>query len=167
MGWYRTSFGISSDGCGANVYVNEDGSVLLYTGITEMGQGSFTVLSQICAEALGVEIEDIRLVHPDTDRVPESGPTVASRSTVLMGNAIIQAVQQIKESIMEIDVFTNVVILLTLFNSRMLFRNVWQRESGLSAKAGGPLHLPDLTPKQAKVILILFIHFLLKWQKWS
>jgi CO/xanthine dehydrogenase Mo-binding subunit len=101
MGWYRTSFGISSDGCGANVYVNEDGSVLLYTGITEMGQGSFTVLSQICAEALGVEIEDIRLVHPDTDRVPESGPTVASRSTVLMGNAIIQAVQQIKESIME------------------------------------------------------------------
>jgi len=101
MGWYRTSFGTSGDGCGANVYVHEDGSVLLYTGITEMGQGSFTVLPQICAEELGVAIEDIRLVQPDTDRVPESGPTVGSRSTVLMGNAIIQAVQPIKKSILE------------------------------------------------------------------
>ena len=101
MGWYRTSTGVSRDGCGANVYVHEDGSVLLYTGITEMGQGSFTVLSQICAEELGICVEDIRVVQPDTDRVPDSGPTVASRSTVLMGNAIIQAVLQVKESILD------------------------------------------------------------------
>jgi CO/xanthine dehydrogenase Mo-binding subunit len=101
MGWYRSRAGYSSEGCGANIYVHEDGSVLLYTGITEMGQGAFTVLPQICAEELGVCIEDIRLVQPDTDLVPESGPTVASRSTTLMGNAIILAVRPLKESILE------------------------------------------------------------------
>ena len=101
MGWYRTSIGTNGDGCGANVYVHEDGSVLLYTGITEMGQGSFTVLPQICAEELGVRMEDVRLVQPDTDMVPESGPTVGSRSTTLMGNAIIMAARQVKESILE------------------------------------------------------------------
>ncbi len=101
MGWYRTSIGTSSDGCGANVYVHEDGSVLLFTGITEMGQGSFTVLPQICAEELGVELEDVRIVQPDTDIVPESGPTVGSRSTTLMGNAIVLAARQVKQSILE------------------------------------------------------------------
>jgi CO/xanthine dehydrogenase Mo-binding subunit len=101
LGFYRTSIGTGFDGCGANVYVHEDGSVLLYTGITELGQGSFTVLPQICAEALGVEVEDIRLVAPDTDLVPESGPTVGSRSTTLMGNAILLAARQVKESLLE------------------------------------------------------------------
>ena len=102
LGFYRTSIGTGFDGCGANVYVHEDGSALLYTGITELGQGSFTVLAQICAEELGVEVEDIRLVSPDTDLVPESGPTVGSRSTTLMGNAIILAARQVKQSILEI-----------------------------------------------------------------
>lgn len=111
-GWYRTSIGISSDGCGANVYVHEDGSVLLFTGITEMGQGAHTVLSQICAEELGVRLEDVRYVTPDTDMVPESGPTVGSRSTTLMGNSIILAARNVKESILEaasemMDVPTN------------------------------------------------------------
>jgi CO/xanthine dehydrogenase Mo-binding subunit len=101
LGFYRTSIGASFDACGANVYVHEDGSVLLYTGITEIGQGSFTVLPQICAEELGIDVEDIRLVSPDTDLVPESGPTVGSRSTTLMGNAIILAARQVKESILE------------------------------------------------------------------
>jgi nicotinate dehydrogenase large molybdopterin subunit len=101
MGWYRTSIGTAGDGCGANVYVHEDGSVLLYSGITEMGQGAFTVLPQICAEELGIAMEDVRLVKPDTDLVPESGPTVGSRSTTLMGNAIIMAARQVMASILE------------------------------------------------------------------
>ena len=67
MGWYRTSIGTAGDGCGANVYVHEDGSVLLFTGITEMGQGSFTVLPQICAEDFGIAVDQVRLVPPDTD----------------------------------------------------------------------------------------------------
>lgn len=101
MGWYRTSIGASGDACGANVYVHEDGSALLFTGIAELGQGAHTVLPQICAEVLGVRMEDIRIIQPDTDMVPEAGPTVGSRSTTLMGNAVILAAQQVKESILE------------------------------------------------------------------
>jgi CO/xanthine dehydrogenase Mo-binding subunit len=101
LGWYRTSIGTAGDGCGANVYVHEDGSALLFTGITEMGQGSYTVLPQICAEELGICVDQVRLVQPDTHIVPESGPTVGSRSTTLMGNAIIQAARQVKETILE------------------------------------------------------------------
>jgi CO/xanthine dehydrogenase Mo-binding subunit len=66
-----------------------------------MGQGAFTVLPQICAEELGISVDDVRLVKPDTDQVPESGPTVGSRSTTLMGNAIILAARQVKESLIE------------------------------------------------------------------
>ena len=101
MGWYRTSIGTNGDGCGAAVHLHEDGSVLLYSGITEMGQGAFTVLPQICAEELGILPEDVRIVQPDTDLVPESGPTVGSRSTTLMGNAIILAARQVKESLLD------------------------------------------------------------------
>jgi CO/xanthine dehydrogenase Mo-binding subunit len=46
-------------------------------------------------------VEDVRMVPPDTDMVPESGPTVGSRSTTLMGNAIILAARQVKESILD------------------------------------------------------------------
>jgi CO/xanthine dehydrogenase Mo-binding subunit len=101
VGWYRTSIGTSGDGCGVNLHLQEDGSVLLYQGLTEMGQGSYTVLSQIAAEALGVGMEDVRVVPPDTDIAPESGPTVGSRSTTLMGNAILMAAEVIKKSLLE------------------------------------------------------------------
>jgi CO/xanthine dehydrogenase Mo-binding subunit len=66
-----------------------------------MGQGQYTVLSQIAAEALGVALEDVRVVTPDTDIAPESGPTVGSRSTTLMGNAILIAAEMIKKPLLE------------------------------------------------------------------
>jgi CO/xanthine dehydrogenase Mo-binding subunit len=78
----------------------EDGSVIIYQGCVEMGQGMHTGIAQIAAEALGVALEDVRVVAPDTDSAPESGPTVGSRSLTLMGNAILLAVQPIKESLM-------------------------------------------------------------------
>jgi CO/xanthine dehydrogenase Mo-binding subunit len=66
-----------------------------------MGQGAYTVLSQIAAEALGVALDDVRIVTPDTDVAPESGPTVGSRSTTLMGNAILIAAEPIRRSLIE------------------------------------------------------------------
>ena len=108
------------------MYVHEDGSALLYTGITELGQGSFTVLAQICAEELGVEVEDIRLVSPDTDLVPESGPTVGSRSTTLMGNAIILAARQVKQSILEI---ASEMLLVPVERLEARNRRIYDREN--------------------------------------
>ncbi len=101
IGWYRTSIGTSFDGCAANVHLMEDGSVIIYQGLVEMGQGMHTGISQIAAEALGVALEDVRVITPDTDSAPESGPTVGSRCLTLMGNAILLAIQPIKESLMQ------------------------------------------------------------------
>ena len=101
IGWYRTSIGTTADGVGANVHLLEDGSVIVYQGLVEMGQGMHTGIAQIAAEALGVALEDVRVVLPDTDSAPESGPTVGSRCLTLMGNAILIAAQQIKEPLMQ------------------------------------------------------------------
>ena len=81
---------------GANMVVAGDGSVTLAVGTTEIGQGMVTVLSQIAAEALGCPVELVRVLEPDTSRVPDSGPTVASRTTVMSGNAIRDAARQIR-----------------------------------------------------------------------
>lgn len=84
---------------GASVVISDDGSVVVAVGTTEIGQGMITVLSQIAADTLGCPLEFIRILPPDTSRVPDSGPTVASRTTLMSGNAIVDACRQIKERI--------------------------------------------------------------------
>jgi nicotinate dehydrogenase large molybdopterin subunit len=97
IGWYKTGLGSFANGCGANLYLLEDGSAILSQGLVEMGQGLYTVLAQIAAEALGIDAEDVRVIAPDTDRAPDSGATVASRSTTVAGMAILEAAKQIRE----------------------------------------------------------------------
>ena len=80
----------------ASVVVSADGSVSVAVGTTEIGQGMVTVLSQIAAEALGCPVELVRVLEADTSRVPDSGPTVASRTTLMSGNAIRDAVAKIR-----------------------------------------------------------------------
>jgi CO/xanthine dehydrogenase Mo-binding subunit len=81
---------------GANVVVHGDGSVTVAVGTTEIGQGMVAVLTQIAAEALGCPVELVRVMEADTSRVPDSGPTVASRTTVMSGNAIRDAAARIR-----------------------------------------------------------------------
>ncbi|MBZ5534605.1 MAG: xanthine dehydrogenase family protein molybdopterin-binding subunit [Acidobacteriia bacterium] len=84
---------------GASVVVSADASVTVAVGTTEIGQGMITVLSQIAADAIGCPFEFIRILPPDTALVPDSGPTVASRTTLMSGNAIADACRQIRERI--------------------------------------------------------------------
>jgi CO/xanthine dehydrogenase Mo-binding subunit len=86
---------------GANVILHADGSVLFSVGTTELGQGMTTVLSQIVADELGVPFESVRMTAPDTSRVPDSGPTVASRSTTMSGNALRNACKKIRDVLVE------------------------------------------------------------------
>jgi CO/xanthine dehydrogenase Mo-binding subunit len=79
----------------AKVEVLKDCSVSVFVGCTDMGQGALTVLSQIAADALGVPLATVAVNRVDTDVVPDSGPTVASRTTVVSGNAIIDACRKI------------------------------------------------------------------------
>jgi CO/xanthine dehydrogenase Mo-binding subunit len=92
------SMGKHLNPAGANVVVSGDGSVTVAVGTTEIGQGMVTVLSQIAAEALGCPMELVRVIEADTSRVPDSGPTVASRTTVWSGNAIRDAAARIRSA---------------------------------------------------------------------
>lgn len=76
-----------------------DGSAVVYAGTSDMGQGARTIFAQIIAEELGVEMERITVVMGDTTRVPYDQQTSASRSSVLMGNAISRACDDVRAQI--------------------------------------------------------------------
>ena len=87
------------DRAGAYLQIQKDATTIVAMGNTEMGQGALTVLAQIAAETLGVPYESVKILPADTTRVPDSGPTVASRTTLMSGNAIIDAARQIRQNI--------------------------------------------------------------------
>lgn len=77
--------------------VTTERGVRLLTAATDMGQGSFTVLAQIAAEALGVPFDQVELAEPDTSVVPDSGPTVASRTTMVVGRLVERCAREMRE----------------------------------------------------------------------
>jgi CO/xanthine dehydrogenase Mo-binding subunit len=81
----------------ARVEMSLDGAVTLFTGCADIGQGSSTVLSQIAAEVLGLEVESICLVAADTKLTTNAGATSASRQTYISGNAVKQAAEQLAD----------------------------------------------------------------------
>jgi CO/xanthine dehydrogenase Mo-binding subunit len=85
----------------AQVTATRDGKVQVLAGSTEMGQGTNTVFAQIAAEALGLDCEQIEILQPDTLLVPNSGPTVASRTTMIVGKLVETAALVIKKSLHE------------------------------------------------------------------
>jgi len=78
-------------GTGAIVRMLEDGTISLNTGATDIGQGSDTVLAQICAETLKVPLERVSVASPDTDGSPYNWGTTASRVTYTTGRAVAAA----------------------------------------------------------------------------
>jgi CO/xanthine dehydrogenase Mo-binding subunit len=90
------------DAAGAIVSVQTDGSVLVSSGITDMGQGAQTQMSQIAAEVLGISMDRIRFLNTNTSRVPDSGPTVASRGTIMGGSAARNAAEAVRATLLEV-----------------------------------------------------------------
>lgn len=79
--------------------VERDHSVTLQMGLTDYGQGSRTVFTMIVAETLGIAPERIYMPRPDTDTALESGPTVASRASIVGGNATRIAAEKIQQKL--------------------------------------------------------------------
>jgi CO/xanthine dehydrogenase Mo-binding subunit len=77
------------------------GHVTVLVSSTEFGQGTNTILSQIAAEALGLPYEDVSVAQPDTQRVPNSGPTVASRTTMIVGRLVQDAAHALADILRE------------------------------------------------------------------
>ena len=87
--------------CAVNMQMREDGSVVVQIGVTEMGQGSATVLTQITAEALAVPYEQVTIYPADTGTTPYDFGTVSSRGTFVGGNAVLKAAAQVKEVLLD------------------------------------------------------------------
>jgi len=83
----------------AQMEIDLNGEVRLFTGAADIGQGSDTVLLQIASESLGVPLKEIRLIRADTAITTDAGATSASRQTYISGNAILNAIKDLKQEI--------------------------------------------------------------------
>ncbi|WP_321344371.1 molybdopterin cofactor-binding domain-containing protein [Breoghania sp.] len=86
-GWYGCGNTSMSNPSTIRAGLTRGGELVLHQGAIDIGQGSNTVITQIFATALGLPVEAIRLVGPDTDVTPDAGKTSASRQTFITGNA--------------------------------------------------------------------------------
>ncbi|NQT64586.1 MAG: molybdopterin-dependent oxidoreductase, partial [FCB group bacterium] len=88
-----------TDATSAIVSVQADGSIYVLAGLNENGQGMRTTFSQVTAEVLGTDLEKIVFLEPQTATITDGGPTVASRGTIMGGNAVIIAAEKVKKRI--------------------------------------------------------------------
>src|ERR1700726_5190920 len=75
------------------------GIIRIFAASTEMGQGTNTIFSQIAAETLGLDCNRIEIIQPDTAAVPNSGPTVASRTSMIVGKLVEAAAHEIQNKL--------------------------------------------------------------------
>jgi len=82
-----------------NIKIDRDGGVVVYTGASEIGQGSDTMTAQIAAEVLGCSLSRVKVVAADTDLTPIDIGSYSSRVTFMAGNATLRAAQEVKKQI--------------------------------------------------------------------
>ncbi|MCS7248160.1 MAG: molybdopterin-dependent oxidoreductase [Anaerolineales bacterium] len=87
--------GEGKDYASARIHIESDHTIVINHGLTDYGQGSRTVFTLLAAEVLQVSPERIRMPRPDTQTAAEPGPTVASRATIVGGNAVRVAAQKL------------------------------------------------------------------------
>jgi 4-hydroxybenzoyl-CoA reductase subunit alpha len=82
-----------------NIKIDRDGQVVVYTGASEIGQGSDTMTAQIAAEVLGCSLSRVRVIAADTDLTPIDIGSYSSRVTFMAGNATLRAATEVKKQI--------------------------------------------------------------------
>lgn len=85
----------------ATLATKPSGEFEILTSSTDIGQGALTTFTQIAADALGVRASAIHLVDPSTDKVPDSGPTVASRTCMVVGHVVEEASRRLRRQLIE------------------------------------------------------------------
>jgi len=102
LGWHGAGFTGSGETRLASVAALEltaDARVRVLTASTEIGQGATTVLAQLVAEALGIAVDDVDVAQVDTSVVPDSGPTVASRTTMIVGGLLVVTARRLRAEV--------------------------------------------------------------------
>jgi len=82
-----------------NIKIDRDGGVVIYTGASDIGQGSDTMVAQVAAETLGCALSRVKVVAADTDLTPIDIGSYSSRVTFMNGNATLRAAQEVKKQI--------------------------------------------------------------------
>jgi 4-hydroxybenzoyl-CoA reductase subunit alpha len=82
-----------------NIKIDRDGGVVVYTGASEIGQGSDTMTAQVAAETLGCSLSRVRVIAADTDLTPIDIGSYSSRVTFMAGNATLRAAEEVKKRI--------------------------------------------------------------------
>jgi len=82
--------------------LQRNGRIAIHMGAVDIGQGSFTVITQICAEALGLSLDCFDLLAADTDTSPDCGKTSASRQTFVSGNSAMLAGRELRNKILQL-----------------------------------------------------------------
>jgi CO/xanthine dehydrogenase Mo-binding subunit len=104
LAWHGAGFtgsGESKMGSVVSIELTEDARIRILTGSTEMGQGTKTIFPQLVADVLGVPYEDVEIAPQDTAIVPDSGPTVASRTAMVVGGMLVQAATRLRSTVEE------------------------------------------------------------------
>jgi CO/xanthine dehydrogenase Mo-binding subunit len=83
----------------ASIELTADAEIRILTASTEMGQGTKTIFPQLAAEQLGIDVERVQIAPQDTSIVPDSGPTVASRTAMVVGGLVIGAAARLSRSV--------------------------------------------------------------------
>ena len=85
----------------ASLELTDDHRIRILTASTEMGQGTKTIFPQLVADTLGVEYDEVEIAPQDTSIVPDSGPTVASRTAMVVGGLLIRAAERLRAQVEE------------------------------------------------------------------
>src|SRR5262249_50298396 len=115
-----------------------DGGVVVYTGASEIGQGSDTMTAQIAAEVLGCSLSRVKVIAADTDLTPIDIGSYSSRVTFMAGNATLRAAQAVKKQIA-----TAAAKEMNCLPEELAFRNDLVTKNGTLDKAGVA---PPLSP---------------------
>jgi len=102
LGWHGAGFTGSGEvklASVASVELTDAGQVRILTASTEMGQGTKTIFPQVVAERLGIPVESVEMAPQDTSIVPDSGPTVASRTAMVVGGLLIKAADRLRAQV--------------------------------------------------------------------
>jgi CO/xanthine dehydrogenase Mo-binding subunit len=102
MAWHGAGFTGSGEvklASVASLELTPEGEIRVLTASTEMGQGTKTIFPQLAAEQLGVGVEQVTMAPQDTSIVPDSGPTVASRTAMVVGGLVIKAAERMREMV--------------------------------------------------------------------
>lgn len=129
----------------ARVEVDRTGRVVVHSGLTSLGQGTETMLAQICADELQVSPDEVAVVHGDTAAVPFGVGTFASRGTAVGGSAVLMASRAVKETILGLaaGVLEAARADLALDGGRVFVRGVPSRGVTFAELAAAPAPTPN------------------------